>query len=157
MDKKLNKLFINVPDVHQIAVADLNSSKLITTWSTGEFRSNFPLAMDNTHHYIFIGYRHPSKLVLMNEETGAILSTADLVGDVDDVYFDVSTQKIFASGGGGFISIYQWEKSTIKQVANITVRNGARTSLLIPSLSLFILAERASQNAEAQLRVYKII
>src|SRR6266496_1841305 len=155
LDKKLNRLFINVPDAHQVVVADLTSSKLITIWSSGEFQSNFPLAIDTFLHHIFIGYRHPPKLVVMNEETGTIVSTSDLVSDVDDVYFDVSTGKIFASGGGGFISIYQWEKSILKQVANIPVRNGARTSLLIPSLNLFVLAELANQNAEAQLRVYK--
>ena len=155
LDRNLNKLFVNLPDAHEIAVIDLKEFKLTAKWSTGGFRANFPLAIDILHHYIFIGYRHPAKLVILNEKTGAILNTAAMVSDVDDVYVDETTEKIFASGGGGFISVYQWQNPTLKQIANITVRNGARTSLLIPSLNLFILAERANQGSEAQLQIYK--
>ena len=93
LDKKLNKLFVNLPDAQQVAVIDLKQFKLINKWSTGEFRANFPLAIDIIHHYIFIGYRHPPKLVIMNEETGAIVSTADMVSDVDDVYVDEMSEK----------------------------------------------------------------
>lgn len=154
-DKSLNRLFVNIPEAHQVAVIDIKQFKLINKWNTGEFNANFPLAIDTVHHNIFIGYRHPAKLVAMNEETGAILSVADMVKDVDDVYVDESTEKIFASGGGGFISIYQWQKQTLKQVANIPTREGARTSLLIPALKLFILAARDDGNSKAELQVFK--
>jgi len=155
LDKKLNKLLVNLPDAHQVAVIDLKQFKLINKWSTGELNANFPLAIDIIHHYIFIGYRHPPKLSIMNEETGAIIDVADMASDVDDIYADETSEKIFASGGGGFISIYQWQKSTLKQVANISTRDGARTSLLIPTLKLFILAARANGGNNAELQVYK--
>lgn len=154
-DKKLNKLFVNLPDAQQVAVIDLKQFKLISKWSSGELGANFPLAIDIIHHYIFIGYRHPPKMVIMNEETGAIVNTADMVSDVDDVYADEKGEKIFASGGGGFISIYQWQKPTLTLVAKISTRNGARTSLLIPDLKLFILAARANDGNDAELQVYK--
>jgi len=160
LDKKLGKLFVNLPDAQQIAVIDLKQYKLINKWSTGEFSANFPLAMDTVNHTIIIGYRHPVKLVVMDEGTGAIISTADMVSDVDDVYIDEASGRIFASGGGGFISIYQWQKTMIKQVAHISTRDGARTSLLIPGLKLFILAARDNaardnHGKNAELLVYK--
>lgn len=155
LDKKLNKLFINVPDSHQIVVADLNSSKVINEWATGEFRSNFPLAIDTDSHVIFIGYRNPGKLVAMDEVSGAILNTTDLLNDADDIFFDTKEKKIYASGGDGFINIYHWQRPEIKLVAKIATRSGARTSLLIPSLGLFFLAERASLNNAAAIKVYK--
>jgi DNA-binding beta-propeller fold protein YncE len=155
LDKKLNEIFINVPDVHQIVVADLSSFKVITTWNTGDYRSNFPLAIDTIDHIAFVGYRNPSRLVTMDENSGAVLTTANLVSDVDDIFFDETERKIYASGGGGFITIYQWQKPEIKQIAKISTRNGARTSLLIPTLKLFILAARANGNNTAELQVYK--
>lgn len=155
LDKKMSKLFVNLPGAQQIAVIDLNQFKLINKWSTGEFRGNFPLAIDTVHHYILVGYRHPAKLVILNEETGAIVSTADLVSDADDLYVDAITGKIFASGGGGFIAVYQWQKITLEQVAEIAVREGARTSLLIPALKLFILAAGDNHGNNAALQVYK--
>ena len=155
LDKKLNKIFINVPDVHQIVVADLSSFKMITTWNTGDYRANFPMTLDTIDHIAFVGYRNPSRLVTMDENSGAVLSTTNLVSDVDDIYFDETERKIYASGGGGFITIYQWQKPEIKQIAKISTRDGARTSLLIPTLKLFILAARANGSKPAELQVYK--
>jgi len=40
-------------------------------------------------------------------------------------------------------------------MASIATRSGARTSLLSPNLSTFILAERAAGDKAAQLSVYK--
>jgi len=156
LDKKLNKIFINVPDAHQIAVGDLSSFELISTWNTGELRSNFPLAIDTINHVIFIGYRKPAKLVSLDGVSGNTLAIGDLVNDTDDIFFDERENKIYASGGGGFITIYQWEKPEIKQIAKIYTRDGARTSLLVPSLKLFILAARANNNNNAELQVYEI-
>jgi hypothetical protein len=155
LDKKGNRIFINVPDAHQITVADLNSFKIITEWNTGEYKANFPLAIDTIGHVVFIGYRHPSKLVAMDENSGTVLTAESLVSDVDDIFFDGSKNKIYASGGGGSINIYQWQKPGINQIGKISTRDGARTSLLIPDLKLFILAARANSNNNAELQVYK--
>lgn len=156
IDKKLNKIFINIPDAHQIVVADLNSYKVITKWAAGDYRANFPLAIDTIDHIVFIGYRNPSRLVAMDENSGAVLAEANLVNDVDDIFFDEIERKIYASGGGGFITIYDWQKPKIKQIAKISTRDGARTSLLIPTLKLFILAVRANGSKPAELQSYKI-
>jgi hypothetical protein len=155
LDANLNKLFINVPDAHQIAVADISSFKITNEWNTGELHSNFPMTIDRNSHVIFIGYRRPAKLVAMDEVSGTVLSTTDLVSDVDDIFYDEKQKRIYASGGGGFIMIYQWQKPQLKLIAKLTTRNGARTSLLIPALNLFILAERETSNDPASLKLYK--
>jgi hypothetical protein len=155
LDKKLNKIYINVPNVHQIAVSDLSSFKIITKWNTGDHQANFPMTIDTIDHIVLVGYRSPSRLVAMDENSGAILATSNLVSDVDDIFFDEAERKIYASGGGGFITIYQWQKHEIKQVAKISTRDGTRTSLLIPALKLFILAARANGSKPAELQVFK--
>lgn len=157
LDKTVNKLFVNIPDAHQIATIDLLQMKVIGKWSTGGLRANFPLAVDATRHYLFIGYRHPSKLVVMDESSGNSLTSLPLVSDADDLYADEKEGKIYASGGGGFIGIYQWQKLKLQQTANIPVQSGARTSLFIPSSHLFLLAERANGKNGAQLKVYKTL
>lgn len=155
LDQKLNELFVNIPDAHQIAVIDLKTQKIIRTWKT-EFNSNFPLAIDIADDVIFVGYRHPSKLVAINAVTGNSIATINLVGDVDDLYYSESSKKIYASGGGGAINIFSFENSMLKPVGNIVARDGARTSLLIAELNYFILAERASIDKPAQLQVFAL-
>jgi DNA-binding beta-propeller fold protein YncE len=155
LDKQLNRLFVNVPDAGLIEVIDLNALKVVDKWKT-EYSANFPMAVDAANHFIFVGFRHPGKLVALNSLTGKIVATVDLVGDIDDLYFDAKTKKIYASGGAGAIDIFLFDNSTIKQIANITSHSGARTSLLIPAMNLFILAKRASGDQSAQLQTFTI-
>lgn len=155
LDRQLNKLFVNVPGSDQIVVIDLKSLKVTKKWKT-EYNANFPMAIDVSDHIIFIGYRHPGKLVAINAVSGKTISTAGLITDIDDLYFDGRTKKIYASGGGGAINIYLFNNSQLTQAANIPTRSGARTSLLVPTLNTFVLAERASGSSTAQLQIFTI-
>jgi len=154
IDKAINKIFVNVPDAHQIDVIDMTTMGVTAKWET-DFGANFPMAIDNVHHIIFIGYRHPAKIVAINEMTAKTIAVADLITDVDDIYFDTGTNKLYASGGGGAINIFSFSNSKFTRIANIPTKTGARTSLLIPKLNTFVLAERAG-GIPAQLQVYSI-
>lgn len=154
LDKQLHKLFVNVPGSGQIDVIDLTSLK-VEKWKT-QYSANFPMAIDEAAHIIFIGYRHPGKIVAINELTGKTISATDLISDIDDLYFDSRTKKVYASGGGGAINVYSFNDSQLKQIANIPTRSGARTSLLISSLNTFVLAERAGEGEPARLQIFTI-
>lgn len=155
LDKALNKLFVNVPDAGLTVVIDLKTRKIIGKWKAN-YNANFPMAIDLSHHILFIGYRHPNKLVAIDANTGKIISETELVADVDDLFFDEHTRKIYASGGGGFINIFSFENLQLKKIANVETRSGARTSFLIASLKMFIVAERAGAGRKAELNVYSI-
>jgi hypothetical protein len=74
---------------------------------------------------------------------------------VDDIFYYADKQQIVASGGGGAINIFKREYGgSYKKVAHILTREGARTSLLVPPLQTFILAERANSGKNAAIAVY---
>jgi hypothetical protein len=114
------------------------------------------MALDTTHHRVFVGYRHPARLIVFDAVSGKEISNMAMTGDADDLYYDNKTGYVYVSGGSGSISIYQHVNgNNSKQIATIPTRNGARTSLLIPQLSLFVLAERADSGKPADLLIYK--
>ena len=154
IDNSANIILVNVPGKNMMAVIDLIGLKLINKWIRNSPRANFPIAIYAANHYAFIGYRHPAKLVVLDTKTGKELSSNDMVSDVDDLYFDNDKKRVYVSGGGGYINIFQQKGLNVEQIANIPTRNGARTSLLIPQLKIFVLAEREASNSSAQLRVY---
>lgn len=153
LDTKLNRLFVNVPDAGKIVVLRLNDMKTVSEWKT-QFRANFPMAIDEKDHIIFVGYRRPSKLVAINETDGQTIATTDLISDIDDLYYDEQTNKVYASGGGGAFNIFLFSNTKFKQVASIPTRSGARTSLLLSNLHLFILAVRSNAGQAAQLNIF---
>ena len=154
IDNIANLILVNVPNKNMIAVIDLIQLKLINKWIRNSPTANFPIAIDTASHYALIGYRHPAKMVVLDTKTGKELSSNDMVSDVDDLYFDNDKKRVYVSGGGGYINIFQKKALNVEQIANIPTRNGARTSLFIPQLKIFVLAERAESNSSAQLRVY---
>lgn len=156
LDAKANKLWVNLPGSGMVGVADLEQLKLIVKWSKLFPRSNFPMAYDEAHHRIIVGYRLPAKLVIYNSETGKELFSASMVSDVDDLFWDKNSKQVYISGGGGAVNIFKQTSDTVyRQIANIKTRNGARTSLLVPELNLFLIAARANGNQKAALLVYK--
>jgi DNA-binding beta-propeller fold protein YncE len=157
LDKKLNLLFVNLPDADMVGVVDLSQMKLTGEWKRNKPTANFPMALDDIRHRVFVGYRHPAKLVLFDGRTGKELSSSTMVADADDLYYDAKTRKVIISGGDGYINIFRDQADNkVQQVANIPTRSGARTSLLVSRLNLFIVAERAFSGKPADLLVYKI-
>ncbi|MFI5192414.1 MAG: YncE family protein [Chitinophagales bacterium] len=157
IDRQLNLLFVNLPDAHMVAVVDLTRIMVISRWERNEPTANFPMALDSTHHHVFVGYRHPAKLIVFDGKSGKEIGTTAMAGDADDLYYDDKTSSVFVSGGAGSINIFQDQNgTTCKQIAGIPTRSGARTSLLVPHLRLLVLAERAVSGKPADLLIYKI-
>ena len=155
---KLGRLYANLPNAKMIGEVDLQQLKLVQKWSTGSFTSNFPLALDTAGHRLFVGYRNPAKMAVIDTRTGNLISSANIPGDVDDLFFDSETASIFTSGGEGYISILRQQgNGTFETVSTIPTRKGARTSLLVPQLRLYILAARAEGGKSAALIIYKVL
>ncbi|MBO9681762.1 MAG: YncE family protein [Flavisolibacter sp.] len=158
LDKKNDRMYVNLPDDHSIAVIDLKSFALLSKWKIDKYRANFPMTLDTSSNQVIIGFRHPATMVVYDSKTGNEISKIGLVDDVDDVFYDGAIQKVLASGGGGFINVFQKAPNgPYKRVSNIASRDGARTSFLVPSLRLFIVAERAEGGKVAAIAVYRIV
>ncbi len=156
LDKKNDKLYVNLPDDHSIAVIDLKSFTVADTWKISKYRANFAMALDTINNLVFVGYRRPALLVSYDSKTGKQVTTNELASDADDIFYHSNKQEIIASGGDGSINILKNVGGSFKKIANIPTRPGARTSLLVPSLQTFILAERANGGKAAAIAVYKI-
>ncbi len=157
LDAKAGKLWVNLPGSGMVGVADLKTLKLTAKWSKLFPRSNFPMAYDEAQHRVIVGYRLPAKLIIYDSETGKEIFSSAMVGDVDDLYWDAKSKNIYISGGGGAVDIFkQTADIAYKQTAHIKTQNGARTSLLVPELNLFLIAARATGDQKAALLVYKI-
>jgi DNA-binding beta-propeller fold protein YncE len=156
LDQKSHLLFANLPDDHSIAVIDLKNLTLTDTWKPKGLSANFPMTLDTAHNLVMVGYRHPAVLVAYDSKTGRQTRKADLTGDSDDLFYDAGKKQVIASGGEGYINVFETgEDNHFKLVANIATRQGARTSLLIPSLHYFVVAARAQGGKNASVILYQ--
>jgi len=156
LEKSGPRIFVNIPTAKQIAVVDREKRVVIAAWPTGGASANYPMALDEEQHRLFVGFRKAAKVAVFNTESGKSVANLDSAGDADDVFYDDSRRRIYVSGGEGFLSIFQQKDADhYEQIGKIPTAAGARTSLFVPELSRLYLAvpHRGSQGAE--VRVYE--
>jgi len=157
LEKNGKRIFVNVPNSRRVAVIDRDKGEVIATWKTDLAFGNFPMALDEAHHRLFVGCRLPSKLVVLNTESGDVVAKIDISGDPDDVFYDGKRRRIYAICGVGKIDIIeQTDANTYKAFGKIDTANGARTGLFLPERGTLFVAvpHRASQKAE--IRAYHV-
>ncbi|MDO9186233.1 MAG: YncE family protein [Bacteroidia bacterium] len=157
IDKTAKKIFVNVPDEQQIEVIDLEIKLVTDKWQLTEAKANFPMALDETNHRLFVGCRHSPKLLIIDTQTGKTISSLDIDSDVDDIFYDKNSKQIYLSCGGGYIDILkQKDANNYELVSKISTRSGARTCLLVPELKQLLLSVPSSMKKNAELHVYNI-
>jgi hypothetical protein len=82
------RIFVNVPGVKEIAVVDRDKAKVVKSWPMTKFQSNFPMALDEANHRLFVGCRRPPRLVILDIETGNQIADSEISGNTDDLYYD---------------------------------------------------------------------
>jgi DNA-binding beta-propeller fold protein YncE len=149
------RVFVNVPAAGQIAVVDRASMQVLATWPVTSARSNFPMALDEASHRLFVGCRRPAKVLVFDSTTGQEIGSFDIVGDTDDLFYDASRKRVYVTGGEGYVDVVADQGSNrFARIAHLSTASGARTSLFVADQSLLYIAvpRRGSQNAE--IRVY---
>jgi DNA-binding beta-propeller fold protein YncE len=89
------------------------------------------LAIDEPNHRLFVGCRQNPSLVVMDSDTGKVVTRLPIPDDVDDVSFDASRKQIYASCGDGAIAVVrQLGPDRNESLATIPTVMKARTSVL---------------------------
>jgi DNA-binding beta-propeller fold protein YncE len=150
------RLYVNVPSARQIAVLDREAMKLITTWPVADAEANYPMALDEPGHRLFIGCRRPAKVLVYDTATGARMASTDAVGDTDDLFYDSQRQRLYVTGGAGAIDVFDAGAPTrVTRIAHVVSAPGARTSLFVPQQSRLYLAVPHRSSQQAEIRVYQ--
>ena len=158
LDSDAKRIFVNVPDALMIATLDIEKKSTTDKWKMEYATANFPMALDSKNHRLFIGCRNPAKLLVINSETGKMVTQTDISSDTDDIFYDASSRQIYISCGGGYIDVVsQIDKDNYKTISRVESRSGARTSLFVPELNQLIVAAPARAGNDAQLMIYEKI
>lgn len=150
------RIFVNVPKAKQIAVVDRQKRAVVAHWPITQAAANYPMALDEAQHRLFVGCRQPARLLVLDTESGKLVAQVECAGDTDDVFYDAKNKRVYVSGGEGFISVLaQLDADQYQPVAKIPTAPGARTSLFVPALGRLYLAVPHRGGQAAEVRVYE--
>ncbi len=150
------RAFVNVPDAGEVAIVDRATGRPAGKVMLGGFGANYPMALDEAGHRLFVGCRRPPAVLVFDERSGKRVANVPIDGDVDDLFYDPTTRRLFASCGAGFIDVMAPEASgRFARAARIATAPGARTALYEPAVRRLYLAVPRRGPRPAEIRVYE--
>jgi DNA-binding beta-propeller fold protein YncE len=151
-----SRIYVNLPKSRKIAVVDREKGVMTATWGTGLSFANFPMALDEKDHRLFVVTRFPARLLVLDTASGKIMQSLSAAGDCDDVFYDPTRRRIYATGGEGAISVFeQQDPDHYRESARITTVKGARTSFFSAELDRLFLGVRRQGSQTAAIRVFE--
>jgi len=157
LEKTGKRIFVNVPNSRYVAVIDRDKNEVVATWKTDLAFGNFPMALDESNHRLFVGCRLPSRLVVLNTESGDVVAKIDISGDPDDVFYDRKRHRVYAICGAGKIEIIeQTDANNYKALTKIDTAEGARTGLFVPERDTLFVAVPHRGSQQAEIRAYRV-
>jgi hypothetical protein len=156
LEKSGRRIFVNIPTSQKVAVMDREKRAVIAAWPVAEAKANFPMALDEEHHRLFVGARQPAKLIVFDTESGRSVGNLDIPGDSDDIFYDAARRQIYISGGEGVIGILRQDDSDhYTMLGKVPTAAGARTSLFVAELNRLYLAVPHRGKQAAEIRIYE--
>jgi DNA-binding beta-propeller fold protein YncE len=157
LEKNGRRIFVNVPNARNVAVIDKDKGGVTTTWKTDLALGNFPMALDETNHRLFVGCRIPSKLVVLNTDSGTVVTKIDISGDSDEIFYDRKRHRIYAVCGAGKIDVIeQTDPNNYRRSSETETMSGARTGLFVPERDTLFIAVPHHGSQQAEIRVYHV-
>jgi DNA-binding beta-propeller fold protein YncE len=155
LEKTGTRVFVNVPDRHEVQVADLAKGTVIAHWPVS-CTDNFPMSLDETHHRLFIGCRIPATMQVLDTNTGKSIASVDIPGTTDDLFYDAARARIYVLGGVGNVDVYaQKDADHYERLARVPAPVGSRTGLFVPDLNELFVSVSQSAKQPAELLVYE--
>ncbi|MBI5394501.1 MAG: hypothetical protein HZA91_04310 [Verrucomicrobia bacterium] len=151
------RIFVNVPKAGCVAVVDREKRAVVATWPLRDAAANFPMALDEANHRLFIGCRKPPKLLVLDAESGKSVAALPIDGDTDDLFCDAARRRLYVICGAGFIDVFQQTDADHYTLAEkIPTATGARTGLFVPALNRLYVAVPHRGERQAAILVYEV-
>jgi YVTN family beta-propeller protein len=131
-DTGVGRVYCNLEDKSEVAVIETMSHEVVARWPLAPGEEPTGIALDAAHHRLFAACNN-RMLVMLNTETGKVVTTVPIGSGTDGCAFDDKTQLAFASCGEGVTVIAKEEspdKLTVVQTLKTAPR--ARTMALDP-------------------------
>jgi DNA-binding beta-propeller fold protein YncE len=146
------RIFVTLQGVNKLGVVDRNKREQIATWPIPQLVQS--LALDESHHRLFAGGRVPAKLFVFDTETGKQVAALDCVSGIDDLWYDATRKRIYATGIDGIAVYDQQDADHYTPMVRVASAPGAATSLWAPSLGRLFVSAPNSGNGTAAMLVF---
>jgi DNA-binding beta-propeller fold protein YncE len=156
LETKGPRIFVNVADAKSIQVINRQTGKMLTWALPNGHAANFPMVLDEASRRVFIGTRKPSRLTVLDIDSGKVVASLPTAGDMDDMFFDADRKRIYVAGGEGYLSVVQQvDADHYTDMGKFPTALGTRTGVWYAKRDRLYLAAPPSGVLGARLLVFE--
>ena len=156
LERNGGRMFVNVPDRKEIQVVDTQKHAVLARWPVTSASDNYPMALDEAHHRLLVGCRTPARLLVIDTESGKLVTSVEIVDDTDDLFYDGARGRAYVIGGGGFVDVIQQrDPDHYQRIEHLQTAPGTRTGLFVPEWNQLFLAVPHRGAQAAEVRIYE--
>ena len=151
-----SRLFVNVPGARAVVVVDRHTMQVQGKWPLTGAAANYPMALDEAGHRLFVGCRSPATVLEFDTTTGKQVAAVPTVGDTDDMFYDAKRQRLYVIGGEGFVDVFACNGSALARLARVATAGGARTGLFVAAEDRLYVAAPRRGGGTASILTYDV-
>ena len=135
------RLFVDIEDKDRIAVVDTKALRVTAEYDlSAHARTPAGLAFDAKNHVLFAACRAPGMMVMLDSDTGKVITALPIGSGVDGAVFNPVTMETFSSQGDGTLTVIKENSPTAFAVAEtVQTQVSAKTLTLDRSTNRVLL------------------
>ena len=158
-EAKVPRMFTNMYYKGLVAVIDRTKQSVVATWNFAQEGKNFAsMALDEADHRLFVHARDPGKVLVIDSESGKLITSLPCVGDYDDAIYDPGTRRLYLIGTP-FLKV--WQKSEegdrYDTLGQVPTAFHAQTGIFVPQLNRLYIAVNHHGTTDAAVQVYDVV
>ena len=154
LEKAGPRIFVNMPGSREVVVVDRAKGSVSASWKLDGAAANYPMALDEATHRLFVGTRNPPQLLVYDTESGKIVARQPVGADTDEVFFEPEEKRVVVICGEGVVNVFrQQDADHYAMERTIKTAPRARTGFLAGG-RLYVAAPAV--NGPARVLVYEL-
>jgi DNA-binding beta-propeller fold protein YncE len=155
LEKGSSRIFVNNKAKSQVDVIDREKRTLLASWPITLAKTNVAIAYDEANHRLFVACRSGG-IVVLDTQSGKEITALPITKGVDDLVFDPTSKRMYASCDGD-VSVYvQTSPDSYKLLDKVPTGPLARTALLVPQLNRYFVAVPQHGTTNAEVLVFEV-
>jgi DNA-binding beta-propeller fold protein YncE len=155
LEKASPRMYVNNKAKNQVEVIDRGKREIEASWPVTKSKTNVAMALDEANHRLFIACRG-GDIVVFDTTSGKELTALPITTGVDDLTYDASSRRLYASADGNVDVYEQTDPEHYKLLGKVPTGPHGRTSLLVPALKRFFVAVPQHGTDSAEILVFEV-
>jgi len=129
---------------------------VLARWPVTSAQNNFPMALDEGHHRLFVGCWMPPQLLVFDTENGKEVASGEIAGSTDDLFYDARRGRVYVLTSQGFLEVFQQkDPDHYERIARYPTPPRTQTGLFVPEWGKLFAAVQKQDEQSAEIRVYQ--